>query len=85
MRVEATADETELEGDHGLVKGLVVTCDRCGHEVEVFGVSDASARRGGAMLAEECPKGERNFYVVDEGEGGDDLNETFATYMASRK
>jgi hypothetical protein len=30
----------------------------------VFGTSDASERRGGVMLAEECPRRERNFYVV---------------------
>jgi hypothetical protein len=65
-RVEATCEEDELDGDHGTVPGLVVTCKRCGHHVEVFGTSDASARRGGAMLAEDCPKQEQNFYVVDE-------------------
>ena len=63
-RIKATADEVELEGDHGMVAGLEVTCGKCGHTVEVFGTSDASERRGGVMLAEDCPRKERNFYVV---------------------
>jgi hypothetical protein len=66
-RVEATVEEMELEGDHGgYVAGIVVTCTKCGHSVEVFGTSDASERRGGVMLSEECPEGESNFYVVED-------------------
>jgi hypothetical protein len=42
-----------------------VKCERCGHEVEVYGTSETSARRGAVMLAEECPKGEKNYYVAD--------------------
>jgi hypothetical protein len=64
-RVETIIDEVELDGDYGPVDGLQVTCAVCGHSVEVFGTSDASARRGAVMLAEECPRGERNFYVAD--------------------
>jgi hypothetical protein len=64
MKVEVTIDEDELEGDHGWVRGLRVTCERCGHSVEVFGTTDASARRGAAMLREECPEGEENYYDV---------------------
>jgi hypothetical protein len=65
-RVEATAEEIEMDGDHTTVSGLLVTCSVCGHAVEVFGTSEASARRAGAMLANECPQGARNFYVVEE-------------------
>ena len=65
MRVSVTVEETELEGDTGPVDGLVLTCDRCGHAVEVFGVTGASARRGAVMLREECPNGQANFYVAD--------------------
>jgi hypothetical protein len=86
MRIEASAEEVELEGDHGPVMGLVVTCSRCGHEVEVFGTSDASARRGGVMLSEECPERERNFYVVDEGDDyGPSPQEAFEAYLRQRK
>ncbi len=51
-----------LEGDHGPVDGIIVTCSRCGHEIEVFGTSEASVRRAAATLRKECPNGEENFY-----------------------
>ena len=65
-RVEATVEEIDMDGDYTTVRGLLVTCLACGHYVEVFGTSEASARRAGAMLADECPRGARNFYVVEE-------------------
>jgi hypothetical protein len=66
MRITADVAEIELEGDYGnTIEGLCVTCSRCGHSVEVFGTSDASARRGAVMLREECPEGGNNFYVAD--------------------
>ena len=61
MGVQADVEEVEVEGR----PGLVVTCEKCGHAVEVYGTSGASARRGAVMLSEECPEGEKNFYVVD--------------------
>jgi hypothetical protein len=64
-RVTADASETELENDYGkMVDSLEVTCAKCGYTVEVFGNHQQSAKRGGVMLAEGCPRGERNFYVV---------------------
>jgi hypothetical protein len=66
MRVETEIEETELESDSGRpVNGLLVTCMHCGHSVEVFGTSGASARRGAVMLKEECPEGGENYYVVN--------------------
>lgn len=65
MKVEATANETELDGDYGTVEGLTVTCARCGHEVEVFGTQDASRARATIMLRKECPRGEANFYDIN--------------------
>lgn len=65
MRVETEIEETDLDGDHGIVPGLLVTCSHCGHQVEVYGTSDRSARRGAVMLAEQCPNGADNFYVTD--------------------
>lgn len=50
------------------VEDLRLTCRRCGHEVEVFGTDGDSARRGAVMLREECPNGEKNFYVIDDDE-----------------
>ena len=48
MRIETEVEEIEMENDSGrTVDGLQVTCSRCQHAVEVYGTSDASARRGG--------------------------------------
>jgi hypothetical protein len=51
-----------LEGDYAEVEGVVATCGKCGHEAESFGTSEASVRRCLALLREECPRGEGNFY-----------------------
>lgn len=63
-QVEVDVEETEVTSDSGrILDGVKVTCSRCGHEVEVCGTTDASVKRGCAMLRDECPLGERNFYV----------------------
>lgn len=65
MRVDVEIHQIELENDEGRpVDGICVVCERCGHEVEVFGTTGASARRGAAMLREECPEGKNNYYDV---------------------
>jgi hypothetical protein len=67
-RVLCEVVEVELEGDYTEVDGVMATCSRCGHETESFGTSDASVRRCLALLREECPRGEHNFYVDEEDE-----------------
>jgi DNA polymerase III epsilon subunit-like protein len=63
-RIEVDIEEKVLENDKGHeVDGIQATCSRCGHSVEVFGTEEASVKRGCAMLRDECPLGERNFYV----------------------
>ena len=62
MNVPCEVHETELEGDYGMVDGVEVVCSRCGHFTESFGTGPASIRRCLALLREECPKKERNFY-----------------------
>lgn len=65
MKVGVEIHQIELENDDGRpVDGLCVSCEKCGHEVEVYGTGAASAKRGAAMLHEECPEGESNFYDV---------------------
>lgn len=67
MRVEVEVTQIEMQGDNSDdVPGVCVSCSRCGHEVEVFGTSDKSVKRGCVMLREECPEGEENFYVAEE-------------------
>ena len=66
-RVEAVIEEVELEGDNGLVDGVQATCTRCDHVTESFGTSSSSVRRCLALLREECPEGENNYYYADDG------------------
>lgn len=65
-RIECEVEYCELDGKYGPVDGVRLTCSKCGHEVEAFGTGPSSIRRCLAMLREECPEGERNFYVSDE-------------------
>ena len=66
MRVTCEAMETEVDGDYGLVDGVEVTCSRCGHTTESAGTHQRSIKRCLALLREECPEGENNFYVVPD-------------------
>lgn len=68
MQVECEVDYHEIEGDYGPVDSVTVTCSRCGHEVSSFGDGGASIRRCLAVLNEECPKGENNFYFCEEAD-----------------
>jgi hypothetical protein len=63
-KVSTTKSDVDLDGDYGTVEGVEVTCDRCGHCEESFGTDEASLRRCAALLRENCPQGESNFYVV---------------------
>jgi hypothetical protein len=64
--VSADVEEIELEGENGNdVPGVLVTCSRCGHQTESYGTDEPSILRGCAVLNEECPRGERNFYPVE--------------------
>ena len=63
-RVTCSVEETEVENDSGReIEGVRATCSKCGHETESGGVSDDSIRRCLALMREECPLGEKNFYV----------------------
>ncbi len=48
------------------VPGIEMDCDRCGKCVKVAGETIRSFRRDYATLANECNKGERNFYKSDD-------------------
>ena len=67
MNVPCEVHETELENDEGVtIDGVEVACSRCGHVTESFGTGYASIRRCLALLREECPNKERNFYEAEE-------------------
>ena len=72
QRVVCTVDSVELENDDGYpVDGVCATCTKCGHETESFGTDAPSVRRCFALMREECPRGESNFYVGAEAEDED--------------
>ena len=49
------------------VPSVRAICTYCGHETESYGESEASIKRCLALMKEECPEGESNWYV-EEGE-----------------
>jgi hypothetical protein len=66
MRVTVvTAKGTVKDAQGRKVEGIILTCSRCGQTVEVFGTSDASAKRGFVKLREGCEE-KTNFYVEEE-------------------
>jgi hypothetical protein len=64
MRVACDIAYVDLEGDYTEVEGVCATCPRCGHQTESFGTSPASVRRCLALLREQCPNGDNNYYLV---------------------
>ena len=70
-KVEARVEEVDIESDdppHRLIAGVEVTCTRCDHSTSSYGTGDNSIRRCLALLREECPEGERNFYVTEDSD-----------------
>jgi hypothetical protein len=63
-KVTAVLDYVEVEGDYGISDGVEVTCDRCGYSEQSLGTSDGSLLRCAALLRENCPRGEKNYYDV---------------------
>jgi hypothetical protein len=66
MKIPVSIDYADVESDSGReIEGLCATCDRCGHSVEVLGISSSSAKYAAVKLSEECPRKENNYYDVD--------------------
>lgn len=66
MKVPCRLSYVEIENDDGLVvESVEVICSRCNHDTQSFGTSQRSINRSLALLNDECPKGENNFYEVD--------------------
>lgn len=55
----------DLEGDNGPQAGVEVTCNRCKHTAESFGEGPESIRRCLALLRDDCPRNEKNWYVEE--------------------
>lgn len=52
----------------GETPGVTGECDRCHHVASSFGKSSRSFRRVCALLREQCPMAEANFYTYPERE-----------------
>jgi hypothetical protein len=43
--------------------GVVATCSECRHQTKSFGQKQSSRKRCLALMKEECPEDENNYYV----------------------
>jgi len=67
MKIECEIEEVILENEDGRkVPGIRATCSNCSHTTESFGVNDNSVKRCLALMREECPEDEENFYVAED-------------------
>ena len=63
--VRCTVSYQDLEGDARLIDGVILQCTKCGHETESFGTTQTSIKRCLALMREECPMGENNWYIEE--------------------
>ena len=56
---------TDYNDDDREVDCVVVTCNQCGHQTSSWGHGPASVKRCLALMNEECPECENNFYVEE--------------------
>lgn len=63
MRVPCEVVELLPVGGGDRPNGVEVTCLRCYHCTRSHGTSESSVRRALALLRDECPHHEFNFYV----------------------
>lgn len=65
-KIKCDIEETYIENENGYdVLSVIATCSKCGHTTESFGTSESSINRCLALMNEECPECENNFYVED--------------------
>jgi hypothetical protein len=64
-KVECEVEGVEVEFNGRDIDGVEVTCTQCGHTEQSGGTSDRSVKRCLALMRENCPQSEENFYVVD--------------------
>ncbi len=63
MLVRCTTEEQEVENDDGLwLDGVEATCSKCKNTTSSAGTGDASILRCMALMREQCPRNEQNFY-----------------------
>lgn len=63
-KVECDVERVDIENENGkLVPGVLVTCQECEHAEQSYGQGDASIKRCLALLRENCPEDQENYYV----------------------
>jgi hypothetical protein len=71
-QVSCTIDYIELENDDGRwIDSVRATCSQCEHATESFGRSSRSVRRCLVTMREECPEGQNNHYIAEDGQDDD--------------
>jgi hypothetical protein len=66
MRIVCKISFVDLENDDGLdIESVEAFCPRCHHSTESFGTHSGSIARCLALMREECPYEEKNWYVSD--------------------
>ncbi len=63
MKRRCTVTEVEIDGK----PAVRAECTYCEHVTESMGTGEASRKRCLALMREECPEDEENFYVDDGG------------------
>ena len=67
-KIECEIDIIMLDDDEGRpIRSVRATCTACGHTAVSFGEGPRSIKRCFALLREECPMGESNWYVAADG------------------
>ena len=56
---------TDYNDDGREIDCVIATCTVCGHQTSSWGNGIASVKRCFALMSEECPEGETNFYVEE--------------------
>lgn len=65
VKVDISEDTLINDEDQGIM-GVIACCTRCGHMTESFGTEENSRIRCLALMREECPKGQKNWYVESD-------------------
>ena len=61
--VDCDITDIEMDGSNGYpVASVLAECRICGFVTSSYGTSEASIRRCLAMMREECPRRQRNYY-----------------------
>jgi hypothetical protein len=71
-RIFCEVEEFEKHGDgRKPTMCVMVTCTKCGHQTESYGTHERSVRRCMALMAQECPNYESNYYHTEREDDGE--------------